>query len=87
MKNTITPAHIDDLFASSTLEVVKLGEKTTVVAMTLPNGFVMVTSSSCVDPVNYDQEIGERCCHDHLKERLWELEGYNLQNKLYLESK
>ena len=77
---------IDDLIARSEITVKTLFGKTTVVAMKLPNGFVLVESSSCVDPLNYDEAIGVQICKQRLENKLWELEGYRLQERLYVES-
>lgn len=75
----ITQEGVDALISESVVDVLKLGEKTTVVSVTLPSGFEIVESSSCVDPANYDQEVGRRICLDRIRSRLWELEGYRLQ--------
>ena len=56
-----------------------LGEKTTVVWVTLANGFEMVESSACVDPANYDETIGIEICRDKIKDRIWNLLGFLLQ--------
>lgn len=77
---------IDDLIAWSEITVKTLFNKTTVVAMKLPNGFVLVESSSCVDPLNYDEAIGVQICKQKLESRLWELEGYRLQERLFHET-
>ena len=53
--------------------------KCTIVAVQLKNGFVLVESSSCVDPINYSEAIGMSICIERIKNRLWELEGYKLQ--------
>lgn len=45
-KNTITKDQIDALLGTSTMTVAKLGEKTTVVQVTLPSGFVITEHSS-----------------------------------------
>lgn len=79
---TITQAMVTALIASSLIETVKLGEKTTVVSCTLPNGFVLVESSSCVDPENYDEEIGKKICMDRITNKIWAFEGYRLQCEL-----
>ena len=76
---------IDDLIARSEITVKTLFNKTTVVAMKLPNGFVLVESSSCVDPRGYDEAVGVQICKQRLENRLWELEGYRLQERLYME--
>lgn len=49
---------------------------------TLPNGFVIVESSSCIDPTNFDMSVGEQICMEKLENKIWELEGYGLQSKL-----
>ena len=81
-KNTVTQEHIEALLAASTIDSVKMGEKNTVVSVTLPNGFVVIESSGCVDPENYDHELGIKICLDRIKNKLWYLEGYLLQSKL-----
>lgn len=79
MANTVTKEQIDILVQESKVSAKKMGEKTTVVQLTLPNGFTITESSSCVDPANYDQEIGKKLCLDKIRNKLWELEGYRLQ--------
>lgn len=79
MKNTITKNDIDNILAKTLIKVEKYGDKTTVLMATLPNGFVIVESSSCVDPENFDMKIGEQICMEHLENKIWELEGYKLQ--------
>ena len=75
----ITQEQVAALIEASKVEDVKLGEKTTVVSVTLPNGFVIVQSSSCVDPANYDHELGKQICMKRAEDKVWELEGYRLQ--------
>lgn len=76
---TVKQSQIDEIIANSKIENSKMGEKTTVVVATLPCGFVIVESSSCVDPENYDHEIGKEICLERIKNELWKLEGYKLQ--------
>lgn len=80
--NKITPEHIDALIAVSNVHDSKMGAKTTVVVLTLPNGFEVVESSGCVDPANYDHALGVSICMKRIKDKLWMLEGYLLQNEL-----
>lgn len=76
---TVTQEMVDSILAASTIEDVKMGAKTTVVSATLPNGFVIVQSSSCVDPENYDHKLGKEICLKRIKDKIWEFEGYYLQ--------
>lgn len=65
----------------------KVFDKVTVVIAKLPNGFTITESSGCVNPDNYSYEIGEENCKQRIKQRLWELEGYALQDRIYREPK
>lgn len=58
----------------------KLGEKTTCVLLKLKNGFEVIGTSGCVDPANYDHEIGKGYARKRAVEKIWELEGYKLQS-------
>lgn len=77
----IDNAHIIETMAGSTFETTKLMDKTTVVACKLPSGFVIVESSSCIDPANYDEKLGIQICMERIKSRLYELEGYKAHTK------
>jgi hypothetical protein len=81
-KNKITPEHIKNIMDKSHFVVNSIFCKTTIVVCQLPNGFIIVESSSCVDPENYDVEIGTEICKKRIENKLWELEGYCLQNEL-----
>ena len=74
----VTKEHVQDLMERSTFEVMKMMDKTTVVACKLPSGFVIVESSSCINPANYVEELGESICKKRIENRLYELEGYRL---------
>lgn len=77
----VTQEDVDKLLDASMVCDVKMGTKSTVVCVTLPNGFEIVTSSSCVDPDNYDHELGKEICMERVEDKIWELEGYLLQNR------
>lgn len=78
-KNRITKNDIDNILAGISIKVQKYGNKTTVLMATLPNDFVIVVSSSCIDPANYDSVVGEKNCMNKLIDKIYELEGYRLQ--------
>lgn len=60
----------------------KLGEKTTCVLLILKNGFEVIGFSACVDPVNYNHELGKQYARSRAITKVWELEGYLLQDKI-----
>ena len=74
---SIGPKMVDE-FISYT-ETSKLDDRTTLVRCVLRNGFVIVESSSCVDPKNYSVEIGYECCMEKIRSKIWELLGFMLQ--------
>jgi len=57
--------------------------RTTICNLYLENGFTVRGESACVDPVNFNKEIGEEIAFLNAKEKIWLLEGYLLQEKLY----
>jgi hypothetical protein len=79
----VTTDQILDIIGNSTIEVTKWGDKTTIVKAKLPNGFIIVESSSCVDPENFDEQIGYEICYNRIVNKIWELEGYALQKRVY----
>lgn len=84
----VTPAQIDALLVGLEVKTnVFAGTTTTVAAAFLPNGFCVATATSaCVDPANFDAEIGAKVATDKVlhaaREKLWELEGYCLKKEL-----
>ena len=80
---TVTAERIEQVMNDSKVTVQTLFGKCTVVACQLPSGFVIVESSACVDPKNYDEKMGIEICMNRIKDKVWEMEGYKLQNDLY----
>lgn len=79
-KHSLTSDHIASRIKS--VEYRKVGLKTTVCLITLVNGFEIVATSGCVDPDNYDPEIGRRIARENAVKKIWELEGYLLQQRI-----
>lgn len=85
-KTSIIQEDIDKLLQEAEVGVATVHEKCTMVSVKLKNGFIITDSSACVDPANYDVETGFDICMEHIANKLWELEGYALQKKLYEEA-
>ena len=81
-ENTVTQKQIDDILHVATKNENIIFEKCLVVTIQLPNGFIIVESSACVDKANFDATIGREICYYRIKNKLWELEGYKLQCKI-----
>ena len=77
--------HVENILDRSEVSVIKAFDKCTIVACKLPNGFVIVESSSCIDPKNYNSKIGIENCMKRIKNKIYELEGYKMQDEYYCE--
>lgn len=44
--------------------------------------FLLRESTTCVDPSNYDENIGKEVCLKRIEDKIWFLLGYTLQSKL-----
>ena len=67
--------------ASLMTEVVELGLLTHC-TLILKNGFKVTGDSACVDPDNFDAEIGRKVARDAAVDKIWPLLGYELKTKL-----
>lgn len=79
---TVTPEQVEGIISNSNINVSTILGKCTVVTAELPNGFILVEDSACVDPANYNEEIGKEICMQRIRNKVWELEGYKLQSKV-----
>lgn len=78
----LTKEYISGIIKNSKIEVTKMGRKTTVLLAILPNGFEVVVSSACVNPVDYSENIGREICMGRLEDKVWELEVYISQQDI-----
>ena len=70
----------DDVISFITnVESITVGEKTTVVNAHTLTGFDVIEHSSCVDPKNYDKEIGKTYAMDKVIDTIWGHLGFVLQ--------
>ena len=77
----LTPQLIDDQIASTDWHVFP-ETTTTVCALKLKNGFVVIGESACVSPENFNEGIGRQIAFDDARRKIWAFEGYALRNKL-----
>lgn len=75
--NTVTETNVSDFVTD--YEVKQWGDKTTIVKATLKNGFIIVESSSCVDPDNFNMDLGYNICRERIQNKIWEMLGFLLQ--------
>jgi hypothetical protein len=81
----LTPEHIFSVIKD--VEFIYRPESAlTICVMTLRNGFNVIGHSAAASPENYRQDIGEVVARKNAFEKIWQLEGYLLKEKLYLAS-
>lgn len=60
--------------------------KTMICELTLENGFTVHGDASVVDKANFVQEIGEQISYKRAMDKIWEIEGYLMQERMYQSS-
>jgi hypothetical protein len=78
----LCPEDIDAVIISKTFTLLS-GGKTLVCELVLRNGFIVIGKSALVCVENDVPAIGERIAYDEARDRVWELEGYLLQERIY----
>lgn len=75
--NTIQEYNVNEFIAH--YDVRQWGDKTTIVNATLANGFIITEASSCVDPENFNMNIGSSICKERIRNQVWGFLGFMLQ--------
>lgn len=73
----------DGIHDGETIDNLKL---VTLCIIILENGFKVEGISACVDPANYNTNIGRECAYENAFEKIWQLEGYMLRQTMYEEA-
>ena len=83
-QNTVTEedikANMQDVYCTT---LKPFDKPVTFVEVRMKNGFTVRESTTCVDPANYNEEIGKEICLKRIEDKIWLLLGYALQEKLY----
>lgn len=78
----LNPASIDAVIVGETFTTLPSG-KVMVCELTLRNGFTVRGEAATVSKENFDEEIGQRISRENARSKVWEMEGYLLQERLY----
>lgn len=57
--------------------------KSTLCILTLENGYTIKGLSACVDPAEFDLNMGRKIAFEDALRQIWPLEGYLLAEKMY----
>jgi hypothetical protein len=72
-----------DIMDNSEFAAFKVFDKCAVVACKLPNGFVIVEASACVDPDKYNDNIAIENCLDRIESKIATMEAYRRCDEMY----
>jgi len=84
MKNTVTAEQVRENMQDVIVRTIEdFGKPCTYVTVRMKNGFILRESTTCVDPANYNEEIGKEICLEKIEDKIWLLLGYQLQEDLF----
>lgn len=78
----ISPDDLDAKIAGEMYHVFP-GTTLTVCCLVLENGFTVTGESAAVSPENFDAEIGQKIARAEARDKIWQLEGYLLRERLH----
>ena len=81
----LTPSDIDAVIVGETYTILPSG-KVMVCELTLQNGFTVRGEAATVSKSNFNEDIGKSISRENARNKVWEVEGYLLQDKLWRES-
>ena len=83
-KNTVTIEQVKENMQDVIVRTLDdFGKPCTYVTVRMKNGFTLRESTTCVDPANYDENIGKEICLKKIEDKVWFLLGYQLQEDLF----
>jgi Phage protein (N4 Gp49/phage Sf6 gene 66) family len=78
----ISPDDLDAKIAGEMYHVFP-GTTLTVCCLVLENGYTVTGESAAVSPENFDAEIGRKIARAEARDKIWQLEGYLLRERLH----
>ena len=78
----LTPALIDAAIVNEAYYVFP-GTTNTICRLSLVNGFSVIGESAAVSLANFNEEIGRKIARENARNKIWQLEGYLLKQKLF----
>lgn len=77
----VTPEKLESVIVSEQYHVFQ-GTTFTACLLTLKNGYTVLGESACASPENFNAELGRKIARDNAKNKIWQLEGYLLRQRL-----
>lgn len=80
-RTRLTPDHIDSVIDTAMYHHFP-GTTLMVCAIKLKNGACVVGEAACADAANFRENVGKMVAFQHARQKIWDLEGYLLREKL-----
>lgn len=77
----LSPTDIDAAIVGETYTTLPSG-KVMVCELTMRNGFTVRGEAATVSKANFNEDIGRKISRENARNKVWELEGYLLQQRL-----
>jgi hypothetical protein len=78
----LSPADLDAKITGEMYHVFP-GTTLTVCCLMLENGFTVTGEAAAASPENFDAQIGREIARAEARDKIWQLEGYLLRERLY----
>ena len=80
---TVTMDYMESRITETTYQVLPKST-VTLCNIVIDNGYSVRGESACVDPKNFDEEMGKKIAHDNAMNKLWPLFGFALAEKRHI---
>ncbi len=77
----ITPERLEEVVSSEQYHVFD-SSTFTACLLALKNGYTVLGESACASPENFNAELGRKIARANAINKIWQLEGYLLREKL-----
>jgi len=77
----VTPERLEEVVISEQYHVFD-NSTFTACLLTLKNGYTVLGESACASPENFNAELGRKIARGNAINKIWQLEGYLLREKL-----
>ncbi len=78
----VTPKRLEEVIISEQYHVFPKSTFTACL-LTLENGYTVLGESACASPANFDAKLGRKIARENAKNKIWQLEGYLLRQRLH----
>jgi len=77
----VTPERLEEVVISEQYHIFD-NSTFTACLLTLKNGYTVLGESACASPENFNAELGRKIARGNAINKIWQLEGYLLREKL-----